>query len=126
MEGLIKFETAQKAKDKGFDIACWDYLSIYGEQDEIMGYIGDNFEDKYELAKDSVDIWLPSQSVLAKWLREQHKLHIMLWYVDEIIGFQVSITDMKNNNVIIDSIYNISFEEAFEEGLFEALKFIRE
>ena len=104
-EQLISFETAKLAKEKGFNI------KIY---------------------KNTIDYELnpPTQSLLQKWLREVHKIHIEIEIAadEELVNiipfiYQISIYKQKEGYFPRD-FYN-TYEEALEEGLLEALKLIK-
>ena len=106
-EQLISYETAKLAKEKGFDFI----------------YIIDN-----ELTKHS----LITQSLLAKWLREVHKINIFISSktIENktiFIPHGRTIPDTIKNNLIVDIIQyctNNTYEEALEIGLQKALKLI--
>ena len=130
METIITKKTAKLAKNKGFNIPCWGYINIHGELDEVMGYIGDNFEEKWEYAKDFVDYYLPSQSVLQSWLLEKHGLFINVDFAYNEWGrysagiyrkAKDGITAMLAQDGL--SIFD-NPKDAYEEGLFEALSLV--
>lgn len=62
-EQLISFKTAKLAKEKGFDIATIHRYDEFGQI--VEGMVFSNRE-----------IYAPTQSLLQKWLREKHKIHI--------------------------------------------------
>ena len=102
-EQLISFETAVLAKEKGFEFrVVWEY---------ILGFKEDSERDKY----------LPTQSLLAKWLREKHNIHLIAYKNINIDGYDWCY-------ITTDGITNINsyktYEEAYEIGLQEALKYI--
>jgi hypothetical protein len=77
-EQLVSFETAQLAKDKGFD---WKVRSNYYTKEGIdhgkfisLGYFHES--TNFNLANDLCSA--PTQSLLQNWLREVHNLHIEL------------------------------------------------
>ena len=105
---LITFETAKLAKEKGFEFKIvWEY---------ILGFKNNHERDKY----------LPTQSLLAKWLREKHNIIVLVDY-EGIDGYYYKyyyyINEVKKYNAS-DKNY-ITFEEAYEIGLQEALKLIK-
>jgi hypothetical protein len=100
---LITFETAKLAKEKGFEFkVVWEY---------ILGFKNNHERDKY----------LPTQSQLAKWLREKHNIHLIAYKNINIDGYDWCF-------ITTDGITNINsyktYEEAYEIGLQEALKLI--
>lgn len=81
-------------------------------------------------------IYIPTQSLLQKWLREVHgiQIEIMHYTVDgdreqineEIWHYRVSMTrkpECDTHDIFVESGF-ITYEEALERGLFEALKLI--
>ena len=105
---LITFETAKLAKEKGFEFkVVWEY---------ILGFKNNHERDKY----------LPTQSLLQKWLREKHNIIVLVDY-EGIDGYYYKyyyyINEVKKYNAS-DKNY-ITFEEAYEIGLQEALKLIK-
>lgn len=129
-EELINFETAKLAKQKGFNIPCWNFINIKGEEDEIMGWIGDNFEEKLELAKDFIDYYCPTQALLQKWLREKHNLHcdvLPIFANDPIIPSNWILSRFgitSNMELKKAGIVHKTYEEALEEGLQKNLELI--
>lgn len=66
----------------------------------------------------------PTQSLLQKWLREEHNLCVSVWYD---IGWKVEVILIPDSEDVYDSIktYDL-YEEALEVGLQEALKLIKD
>ena len=100
-EQLISFETAKLAKEKGCDLeSC-----TCGGYPECICY------DKRI-----------SQSLLAKWLREKHNIHLIAYKNINIDGYDWCY-------ITTDGITNINsyktYEEAYEIGLYQALKLIK-
>ena len=117
-EQLIRFQTAKLAKEKGFrEHCCYAYTNdgkfFYHDED---GY----YWESYTIS--------PTQSLLQKYLREVHNINIDIE------------TLVKNENIVysFDLIYILetlhvkpfkqryfSYEEALEEGLYQALLLIK-
>jgi len=124
---LITFQTAKLAKEKGFDILtggnCW-VKTLDGEiiHNKDRHPVNDNRVDaKYYLAQ-------PTQSLLQKWLREVHNIHIVIdvvleskwhWTVRNLNKATGIVQDYKE---WVDGKY--TYEETLEKGLQEALKLI--
>lgn len=112
---LISFETAKLAKEKGFNLHV-DYL--YYIQNVVLHRAG-NINPKYKEPIHNDWVSVPTQSLLQKWLRNNHNIHIKLeWYEDGdweywLIGDMFSYQE--------DGEYYSSYEEALEEGLKGAL-----
>lgn len=123
-EQLISAETAKLAKDKGCDLELykgnWEYESE-----------GDTFVTNYDPRTDypeAKEVSECNQSLLQKWLRDEHDLHIeVIWDVDGELYWVGSITTI-GDTVSEDRFTNTSrlgsFEEALEAGLLQALELI--
>ena len=118
---LITFETAKLAKEKGFEFKIvWEY---------ILGFKNNHERDKY----------LPTQSLLAKWLREKYDIEINITRMPpEVIksSFNKGNKRIKKYNMWVwnlngnprienSSLFFDNYEEALEAGLQEALKLIK-
>lgn len=130
-EQLISFETAKLAKEKGFDVETYKgYLS-----ETIVEYFDTypsnyiRLSEKYSNSALKND-WLctaPTQSLLAKWLREEHHLIVIVAYQYEYDSTPYSYWIYKENNSLpLNQWINDlnTYEEALEIGLQEALKLI--
>ena len=119
-EQLISFETAKLAKEKGFTYA-YEFYDKEGNIEDF-GMVGgwtDCCDENYAA---------PTQSLLAKWLREEHNLHItinvglphnrFIMYYSNVIKFG------KHHKSKYRSVFYKTYEEAYEIGLQEALKLI--
>ncbi len=96
----INFETAKLAKEKGCNLencTCGGYPDCICSDKRI------------------------SQSLLSKWLREKHNIHLIAYKNINIDGYDWCF-------ITTDGITNINsyktYEEAYEIGLREALKLI--
>ena len=129
---IITFKTAKLAKEKWFPQEP-NKLKIpyYNYKGEFKGDVKDWLR-KYLRNEDTSDVEsvsAPTQSLLAKWLREEHNIHIVIsnnnynkllnWSFD-LHKLPVGIIQMWKRG---DDTYN-TFEEAYEVGLQEALKYI--
>ena len=126
---IIAFETAKLAKEKGFPQEP-NKLKIpyYNYKGEFKGDVKDWLR-KYLRKEDTSDVEsvsAPTQSLLAKWLREKHNIIVLVDY-EGIDGYYYKyyyyINEVKKYNAS-DKNY-ITFEEAYEIGLQEALKLIK-
>jgi len=75
---LIQFETAKLAKDKKFNLLC---NQGYNMTEKYLGNLILNLINKNS---DNIVISAPEQSLLQRWLREVHNLHI---YIDTTPDF---------------------------------------
>ena len=125
----IIFETAKLAKGKGFPQEA-NRLEIpyYNYKGEFKGDVSDWRVRKYIRGEDTSDIGFvsdPTQSLLAKWLREEHNIIVLVDY-EGIDGYYYKFYSYKEGNKNYDASdknYN-TYEEAYEIGLQEALKLI--
>ena len=143
-EQLVSFETAKLAKEKGFNIEvkCYYDLKKFGERPlEFFGKLNANDLTKWnEELRENVHaeyVSAPTQSLLQKWLREKHNIHISIFRYENnaytlylykndckrAFPFNLIESSVKSNNINQVIKYN-SYEEALEEGLLEALKLI--
>ena len=117
-EQLISFETAKLAKEKGFELD--KYLSINDENPK-------NLNSNYNPRDYQPWYFDLTQSLLQKWLREVHNIHVIpipynisskeIVYRNRIVYFE---DNMEQNKYIGLGI----FEQSLEIGLQEALKLI--
>ena len=120
----VTFETAKLAKEKGFPQEP-NRLKIpyYNYKGEFKGDVKDWLRKylKNEDTSNVESVSAPTQSLLAKWLREQHNIHLIAYKNINIDGYDWCF-------ITTDGITNINsyktYEEAYEIGLQEALKLI--
>ena len=133
-EQLISFETAKLAKEKNFDESCdWVFeedlelrrLNYY--EGDGSGFVKNSeIDSEYE----SFIQTAPTQSLLQKWLREEHDIHFEIkpiFEVGERRPYHISVFKNLHGK---DFEYNIigvkdTYERALEAGLQEALKLIK-
>ena len=99
--------------------------SITQETEDLLRHKSSEFPfQKLYGAPYGLDI-RPTQSLLQKWLREEHNIHIEIsreYIKGKIIGYDC-IIDYEEG--IIDLETKSIYEEALEQGLLEALKLIK-
>ena len=125
----ITFETAKLAKEKGF-FQETNRLEIpyYNYKGEFKGDVSDWRIRKYIRGENTSDIEFvsaPTQSLLVKWLREEHNIIVLVDY-EGIDGYYYKFYSYKEGNKNYDASdknYN-TYEEALEAGIQEALKLI--
>ena len=124
-EQLVNFETAKLAKEKGFQL-----------KRNYFGYIDQFYEPKTKNIrhfglhgrtpiKDL--IYIPTQSLLQKWLREKHNIQMILKpFYDSLKKENSFVCDVIriSDGRVIKSPRMLSYEEALEIGLQEALTLI--
>jgi|ERR1035437_3530915 hypothetical protein len=132
-ETLISFETAKLAKEKEFD------EKVYREYDK-SGYLrctsksSDVVLGPYEELLKSTEYAAPTQSLLQKWLRDEHNIHISVFcdynIKDETFNTYWNINvinlswgeDKEQYIEVAIRNYNKTYEEALEIGLQAALR----
>ena len=125
----VTFETAKLAKEKGF-FQETNRLEIpyYNYKGEFKGDVSDWRIRKYIRGENTSDVEFvsaPTQSLLAKWLREEHNIIVLVDY-EGIDGYYYKFYSYKEGNKNYDASdknYN-TYGEAYEIGLQEALKLI--
>lgn len=142
-EELISFETAKLAKEKGFDEICYYLYDL--EEESIGAFENGKFHknSKINLPIRSEDIvTAPTQSLLQKWLREEHRIHITIRhytncptsrfddmdYDDELGSYGIEIHEPNTQDecdIYVNSNFlGETYEEVLEIALQEALKII--
>lgn len=123
-EQFITLETAKLAKQAGFD---WEVYSCYykSSPDRVStnGTLTSNFNG---YAFQHIAISAPTQSVLQKWLRETHHLHITIFSSSQE-SWMFRIT--KPHQKLEDGMYGEDFptyEAALEAGLKKCLTLLIE
>ena len=125
IEQLITFETAKLAKEKGFENKTphklrRDYYNHLGEiNGDVTEYIKAYANKKSTRNLETIDA--PTQSLLQKWLREEHQLYVLINYVNKE-QFNWEINMLQHGEYGIG--FRGSYEEALERGLVAALKLI--
>ena len=126
----ITFETAKLAKEKGFPQEP-NKLKIpyYNYKGEFKGDVKDWLR-KYLRKEDTSDVEsvsAPTQSLLAKWLREKYNIHVtsQIGNLDFINTYHYEIRYIDKNRFTCKVNGNFkTYEEAYEIGLQKALKLI--
>ena len=131
-EQLVSFKTALLAKEKKFDIPtlyCYEWVKNHEvtvcKNEQNIGSL-DNWNDHTgeENGYNLIFYSAPTQSLLQKWLREKHNIHISILHCilssNEIKYFIFKGTLKWNWGLV----YN-TYEEALEEALYQALVLIK-
>jgi len=148
MEELITFELSRIAKEKGFNYPTSKYFehSLTERVDEEDGKSGPFGWGKGELTTQSsyfinnhkdIDFsnksWYqcsrPTQSLLQRWLREVHDIHLVPCPHHKCLSYGCDVYHYTKENETgytpIEMSSSNSYEEALEKGLQEALKLIK-
>lgn len=113
-DNIISYKTAELARKKGFVYKTYAFYWTDTKQLIIDDYFAEH---------SGVHLSAPTQSLLEKWLRNFHKIHIAVYPIKEFWEGDVRKLDKKINSSFITleaGIYK-TYEEALEAGLLEAL-----
>ena len=151
---LISFETAKLAKEKGFDEICYCSYNVWRgnirksdtEETALNKYLiiddnpysrdGNYVLDEFKNSYSKEYITSPTQSLLQKWLREEHNWHIIIFtddgdleydnlrYYFEVRYIIPSFKGEDKDSLVSEEGYK-TYEEALEFGLLEALQLIK-
>jgi hypothetical protein len=132
-EQLITFETAKLAKEKGWGVNKYrtifhtgyyyvDDPESYSSEKEEGELCGNGNAGSYSVYRSICDA--PTQSLLQKWLRKNHAIHIEIYC--NASGWGYILTKLNGTVIkeIMDDLFFDSNEAALEIGLQEALKLI--
>jgi len=136
---LISFETAKLAAEKGFNVndehEVFYYYNGRGKP-ELVDYV-DEHKKRGQTIVDRPYIFAPTQSLLQKWLREEHKLIIMMncdyighfsektkWHF-----FVIQLSSIRQAQTLgtahsSEPYKRDTYEQALEEGLVYTLKIL--
>ena len=124
---IISLETAKLAKEKGF------WLGNESSRESMTFYRSDGIFVQSMLPNDCFEdeFYAPTQSFLQKWLREEHKIYLLV-EIDQILDTVFYKYRIFQSGIILSSItaggskmeYK-TYEDALEAGLEKALKFIK-
>ena len=119
---LIQFSTAKLAKQKGFNIETQKYWANYYTGEPLMKWKLISKEDK---TMEYMEWAAPTQSLLQRWLREEHNLHVDMYR--NAIGFQCNLDKAGCGTHIrkVTDCEEDTYEQALEKGIQEALKLIK-
>lgn len=121
-EQLISFGTAKLAKEKGFNIST---ENLYDRRDYNKSWDSVELFNRRNAGLSAIPA--PTQSLLQKWLREEHEIHINIntFYFEDLekYGYEVEDIIHKNGWVVMSNTAG-TYEEALEKGLQKALELI--
>lgn len=149
VDRLISKKTAKLAKNKNFDLGVYNSYVIYKkdyvydddpdhpesykkDQVEMSNFYHKNSVDGFDMSNNSYEVYsAPTQSHLQCWLRETHKIRVLI--VQKIagdFGFEIYVPNKENpsgkpwKRLSFFTIHHKTYENALEEGLYESLKLI--
>ena len=134
---IVSYETALLAKEVGFNEECNNVYNKSLKKETLEYYEGDasGVIKNSEVQNTSTGVvylcTAPTQSLLSKWLREIHKIHVSVdfdSYSPDVPKYYAVVKSIGSKNMgerLLDgfTLYS-NYEEALEQGLFESLKLI--
>lgn len=117
----VSFETAKLAKEKGFNEIC---NSHFEEDSGSYDSYGEEFKPN-DVQTHEILYAKPTQSLLQKWLREVHNIHINIDCWKSATFHLIYDKDKKGSFYPKNPSTWRTYEEALEVGLQEALKLIK-
>jgi len=132
MEELITYETAKLAKEKGFKwkfntldnykLGQYSYFERHDNKTNVIAI------SHYEYDTTNCSAWkngiaAPTQSLLQRWLREEHNIHINIYWDEEFYSFEFYTSECGISNMKYEDL-KMSYEKCLEFALLEALKLI--
>lgn len=123
-EELVTLETAKLLKEKGFNEYCKNVIANNGVLHKTL------YRTNNDLPK--VCYSRPTQTIVAKWLRETKNVHICIY--NNACGYGYEISKADNGTHISNDLKDgpndggqwDTYEEALEAGIQEALKLVEE
>jgi hypothetical protein len=120
-ESIVLFRTAELAMNKGFNYPTCPLYRINDKELELPE-TPEEFAQYRNWNEYSDSVSAPTQSMLAKWLREERKIN--LWVMPAGLGYICYYTEVNSPEEAGRTSGN-KYEEVLEKGLFEALKLIK-
>lgn len=133
-EEIVSFETAKIAKERGFDVYCREaYIET---QEHTLPCRGGDYNFPYQAPRvlsvefrdnyNTVIANAPTQSLLQRWLREIHNIHIKI-HASNYNRFHTEVYNIVTFKNIYDNNPHVkivpkTYEEALEIGLQKSLK----
>ncbi|MBP3732442.1 MAG: hypothetical protein J6I84_04275 [Bacilli bacterium] len=75
-EEYVSFEIAKLLKEKGFNCLCPAYYSEFFDNWKTLRFWKCGKPKTYDTVRNNGYLLVPTQSVVMKWLREVHKIHL--------------------------------------------------
>ena len=126
---FVSLETAKLLKLKGFDVPIYTAChQVFKDKDEVSIWYGDrkeNFNDLPEEENSQKFYSCPTQQMAMRWLREKHKIHINVRYLDFLEDGEVwdaTVVIMSNFNEQVIENTESTYEQALEFALQYVLK----
>ena len=130
---LVGFEVARLAKEVGFNESCYAYYidNVNRVVNRISNFELTSHKINEKILVDNKSIFLthylaPTQSLLHKWLRENHNIHIQIeWWNDDTWSAKLVGNMFSEIPESYEAENYKSYEEALEIALLKALEYIK-
>jgi len=120
-ERYVNFEVAKLLKDKGFDEPCLGFYSLIKKELKFSAFPVSNSQwlDSTMFDSSIIVISAPTQAMACDWLREKHKIHIVLLFMPRkgYVASICDISDLDNLIYMVDIKYYPDIESAYNEAL---------
>lgn len=138
-EPVVSFETANLAFERGFRdvVGLINGKSYYNHKGELNGDSTEELKEYLQLRKQfetdediekhktKFSIPAPTQSLLQKWLRDEHRIVLTISYGSLCRKYCYEIQTNYRLDAIDSEFHFTTYEEALEDGLKEALILIK-
>jgi len=122
-EQLVSFDTAKLAKEKGFTELCYSYHIDDKDAIELSSLCSSRIADSCCTA--------PTQSLLQKWLRDEHHIDITIDLLDVTAscksGYRYDPTVYYNGDIVFECFTELgylTYEESLEASLEYSLNYL--
>ena len=117
-EDYVSFETAKLLREKGFDVETYASIKVFA---------GRNYEVNGEWITPTKDTIIPTLQVAMRWLREVHKLYVVVrpYVTEEGIFNLFDIKDINDTNIVVNIRSKTGFN-SYEEACEAAIKYCLE
>lgn len=124
---LISFETAKLAKEKGFDLPTRYGMHNLKDRRDCFSGLGNYDSLNYNSHNHLYS--LPTQSLLQKWLRDIHNIHVAIvggcFELSEGLFWEIQVGIIGADSNDYEGDADCTYEQALEKGLQEALKLVK-
>ena len=128
-EELTSLKTAKKAKEKGFNLKVRSMFledKLYEDTNTKGNYNDVKWVRTWRNSPVDDTISAPTQSLLQRWLREVHKINIVIQYWTGLKPHKPVLHYRTTVNENFFGEHYVTYEEALEEALFEALNLVND
>ena len=110
-------------KEKGFKEPClfmYDKCECFGKDlGGQLEFSGRNYNSN------PYCVSVPFYDQVSDWFRREHKIHLEINYMDDLLLYQSKLTTLIDNTEIWESGWKNQYYEAYDKGIIETLKLIQ-